>query len=150
MLPLNIILFAKRSTLNVWQCSEYVCLDNSSVICAVTLRYVLHQTRSEFWHSQNSIYYQVHSIIFSIIKAYSGILKYFEPFKLGALILLICLTILWSWRLKGYCILRLIQAYSAHCVTLTYSQLCHIPRRSIQNWKHIQQASLSGRSTTLD
>ena len=43
----GIILFAKRSIFNVWQCSEYVCLDNCSVNCTVTLHYVLHQTNSE-------------------------------------------------------------------------------------------------------
>ena len=31
------ILFAKRSILHAWQCCEYVCLDNSSEICIMTL-----------------------------------------------------------------------------------------------------------------
>ena len=34
-------------TLHLWQCSECICL-NCSVICTVTLCYVLHQTHSEF------------------------------------------------------------------------------------------------------
>ena len=33
----GIILFTKRSILNIWQCSEYVCLGNCLVICTVTL-----------------------------------------------------------------------------------------------------------------
>ena len=36
----SLFLLAKRSILNIWQCSEYVCLDNCSVICTVTLCYV--------------------------------------------------------------------------------------------------------------
>ena len=55
--------FAKRSILNVWQCSENVCLDNCSVICKVTWYYVLHQTHSKFWHIQ-------HSCFFRYIQAY--------------------------------------------------------------------------------
>ena len=53
----GIILFAKRSILNLWQCSEYVCLDHCSVICTVNLCYALHQTHSECWHIQNTVYY---------------------------------------------------------------------------------------------
>ena len=48
----GIILFAKRSILNVPQCFEYICQDKCSVICKMTLCYVLHQTLSEFWHIQ--------------------------------------------------------------------------------------------------
>ena len=33
----GIIVFAERSILNVWQCSEYICLDNCSVAFTVTL-----------------------------------------------------------------------------------------------------------------
>ena len=35
--------------------SEYVCLDNCSVMCTVTLCYMLYQTHSEFWHIQHSV-----------------------------------------------------------------------------------------------
>ena len=41
-------LFAKRSILNVWQCSEYVCLNNCSVVCTVTLCHVLHKSHLGF------------------------------------------------------------------------------------------------------
>ena len=41
------------------------CLDNCSVICTVTLCYVLHQTYSESWHIEGSVY---SGSIFSIIK----------------------------------------------------------------------------------
>ena len=36
-----------------WTC---LCLSNCSVICTVTVCYVLHQTHSELWHIQNSVY----------------------------------------------------------------------------------------------
>ena len=36
-----------------WIC---VYLDNCSVICTVTLLYVLHQTHSEFWHIQHTVF----------------------------------------------------------------------------------------------
>ena len=67
-----IILFVKNSVLNFWQFSEYICLDNCSVICTLTLCYVLHQRHSEFWHIQNYLfrYMQAYPRIFSIIKAY--------------------------------------------------------------------------------
>ena len=47
-------------------------LDNCSVICTLTLCYVLHQRHSEFWHIQNYLfrYMQAYPRIFSIIKAY--------------------------------------------------------------------------------
>ena len=32
-----------------------LCLDNCTVICIVTLCYVLHQRHSEFWHIQHSV-----------------------------------------------------------------------------------------------
>ena len=67
-----IILFVKNSVLNFWQFSEYICLDNCSVICTLTLCYVLHQRHSEFWHIQNHLfrYMQAYPGMFSIIKAY--------------------------------------------------------------------------------
>ena len=48
-----------------------ICLNNCSVIYTVTLRYVLHETYSEFWHIQNS----VSSGIFRHIQAYSVLLR---------------------------------------------------------------------------
>ena len=74
-----------------------LCLDNCSVICVVTLCYVLHQTRCM----------QAYSSIFSIIKAYSCILRHY------------------------WIVFRLIKAYLAPCVTLTYSQTYHIPSPNI-------------------
>ena len=56
LLHSGVILFAKRSILNVWQYSTNFCLDNCSVICTVTLCYVLHRTHLKFWHTQNSGY----------------------------------------------------------------------------------------------
>ena len=35
--PQALFFFEKHSILNVWQCSEYLCLDNCSVICTVML-----------------------------------------------------------------------------------------------------------------
>ena len=68
-----------------------LCLDNCSVICAVTLCYVLHQTHSEFWHIQNSIYsyilrqIQGYSVCLRLshacwgnAKAYSGLLRHIQ------------------------------------------------------------------------
>ena len=72
----GIILFAKCCILNVRQCSEYVCLDNCSIICTMTLCYLLHQTYSEFWHIQRSVFYMpAYSNIFSFIETYSHIVK---------------------------------------------------------------------------
>ena len=47
-----------------------ICLDNCSVICTVTLCYVLQQTHSEFWYIHNFVYSGIFKI-FSIIKALS-------------------------------------------------------------------------------
>ena len=90
--------------LNVSQCSEYICLDKSSIICTVNLCYVRHQTHSEFWHVQRffTLPLPEYLIILSFVKIYSLIL----------------------WQCHGW--FRFIQAYSAPCVNLAYSQLCHI------------------------
>ena len=42
--------FHFKSMTVFWIC---LCFDNYSVICTVTLCYVLHQTHSEFWHIQH-------------------------------------------------------------------------------------------------
>ena len=68
--------FAKFSVLNIWQCLEYVCLDNCSVICTVTLYYVLHQTNSEFWYIQNSTY----SVICRYVKSYPVLLRHIHAY----------------------------------------------------------------------
>ena len=81
-----------------------LCLDSCSVVCTVTLCYVLPQTHSEFWNIQHHVfvcflfsfcfvllvlfvvvfffccccccyYMPAYSIIFSVIIAYSGILR---------------------------------------------------------------------------
>ena len=49
-----------------------VCLGNCSAIGTTTLWYVLHQTHSEFWHIQNSIY----SGIFRHIQGYLKLLRH--------------------------------------------------------------------------
>ena len=100
----DIIPFTNYFVLNVWQCSEYVCLYNCSVICTVTLWYILHQTHSEFWHIQLSVF-QVYAGIFKYIQHYEGIFTHIET------------------------LLRPIQTFLgilAPCVTLTYQQRCHI------------------------
>ena len=63
------------------------------------LCYVMHQVYSEFWHIQHSGFSVIcqHSIIFSVIKVYSRILRHY----------------------KG--IFTLIQGYSAPCLTLAHS-----------------------------
>ena len=71
-----IVLFAECSILNVWQCSEYVCFDNCSVICTVILCYVKQQTHSEFWH----VHYSVFSGICQHIKSYSALLRYIHTY----------------------------------------------------------------------
>ena len=96
----GIIVFAKRAILNVWQCSEYV----SILVTAQQIGqwpYAMYCSR----HIQNNstlCFFQVYATIFSVIKAYSPILR------------------------NSYGIFRLIQSYSAPCVTLTYSQPPHI------------------------
>ena len=92
-----------------WTC---LCLYNSSVICTVTLYFVLPQTHSEFWHIQHSVFFSIaYSIIFSIIKAYSLILRHYQG------------------------MLRNVQAYAGifstlcnTCIftTFPYSEPCHI------------------------
>ena len=52
-----------------WIC---FCLDNCSVVCTVTLCYVLHQTHSELCLFR---YIEVYSRIFNIIKAYLHIMR---------------------------------------------------------------------------
>ena len=81
-----------------------LCLDNCSVIWLVTLCYTASDTFRTlgYWELCLFRYMQTYSSIFSIIKTYSCILKRY-----------------WG-------IFRLIQAYSAPCVSLTYSQACHI------------------------
>ena len=67
--------FAKHSIWNVWQCPEYVCLNNCSIICALTFCYVLHQKHSEFWHIQYWImFFQVYASIFNQTQHYWGLL----------------------------------------------------------------------------
>ena len=64
-------LLVKRSILNVWHCSEYVCLVNCSLISTMALSYVLHQTHSEFWHIRIPFAYSgIFAVIFSHIQLY--------------------------------------------------------------------------------
>ena len=100
----GINLFAKFSILNVWQCSEYDCLDNCSVICTVILFTILAYSTVFSGICQHV---QLYSALFRNIDTYGDIIKaYLSIFKF-------------------------IQAYSAPCVTLTYSQTCHILRHGI-------------------
>ena len=74
----GIILFCKmlhcKCLTLFWTC---VNLSNCSVICTVTC-YVLHQTHSEFWHIQLSVFFRymhthTYSIIFRVVEPYSHI-----------------------------------------------------------------------------
>ena len=78
-----------------WEC---LCLCNRSVICTVTLCYVLPQVHSEFWNIHNSIS--------------SSILRYIQTY--------------WTLIRHIQALLTHIQAYSEPCITLTYPQPCHI------------------------
>ena len=54
-----------------------LCLDYCSLICTVTLCYVLHQTHSEFWHIQAYSELLRHiDACWGIIKAYSGLSRH--------------------------------------------------------------------------
>ena len=110
----GIILLAKRSILNIWQCSEDVCLNNCSVICTVTLSYVLHQAYTEFWIIQNSVY----SGVCRRIETYSALLRHIHAY--------------WSISEQFIPILfNYIQSYSELCVVAAYAEIWHI--WSIQN-----------------
>ena len=92
--PFCKLLYLKCLTV-FWIC---LCLNNCSVVCTVTLCYVLHQTHSEFWHIQNYVY----SGISRHIQRYSALLRHIHVY----------------WDIMNTC--------SILCVTLTYSQPCHI------------------------
>ena len=49
-----------------------ICYDNCSVICTVTLYYVLHQTHLKFWHIQDSVF----SGSYEHIQSYSALLRH--------------------------------------------------------------------------
>ena len=66
------LFFCKTLRLNVWLYPEHGCLDNCSVICKVTLCYVLHQTHSEFW------YIKAYSALLSHIPTCWGIMKVYS------------------------------------------------------------------------
>ena len=59
-----------------WILNIMLCLDNWSVICTLTLYYVLHQTHSEFWHIQNAVY----AGKCRYIQAYSALLKHIQAY----------------------------------------------------------------------
>ena len=90
-----------------WRC---LCLDNCSIICAVTLCFILHQTHSEYWHIQNSIY----SGIFRHLQGYSALLRQCTNIH--------SLTIFWSLAYLEQ------EAYSKSILwnfNQAYSELCH-------------------------
>ena len=100
----GIILFAKNSILNVWVFWIHHFTDNC---------YVLRQTRILAFSKHHFFRYMVsYSIIFSVIKAYSHILRHYQG------------------------IFRLIKAYSTPCVTLAYSKPCHI-LSPVKHWPGI-------------
>ena len=79
--------FCKRLHLKyltvVWIC---LCLDNCSVICTVTLHYVLHQTHLKFRHIHNSVYsdicrhIQAYSALLHHIHGYWGIMRHIQTY----------------------------------------------------------------------
>ena len=87
-------------------------LYNFSVICTVTLCYVLYQTHSKCWHIQHSVF-QVYADIFNHIQRYR-VLRHIHAY--------------WD-IIKAYS--GFIQAYSAPCVALAYSWPCHIRSHGI-------------------
>ena len=74
----DITLFAKRPISNNWHCSEYMCLDNCSVVCTAILCYVLHQTHSEFWHIQRYFFRCMPAYLFNHTQRYWGILTHID------------------------------------------------------------------------
>ena len=79
----KVLKFLKRPPIliwNIWQCSEYVCLDDCPVICKVTLCYLLHQAHSEFWHIQHFVF-KVYPNIFKHTQRYWGILRHIEALR---------------------------------------------------------------------
>ena len=76
--PDKFLVVRQHSGITLFKCLT-VCfsLYSWSVICAVTLCYVLHQAHSEFWHIQNSIcvHIQAYSALLRHIQAYWSIIK---------------------------------------------------------------------------
>ena len=95
----GIVLFAKHSIVNVWQCSEYVSV---SITAQWTVQW-LHALYC-IWHGQNSGIFSTlfFSDICRHIQSYSGLLRHVHTY----------------WYI--------IKAYSAPCITLAYSKPCHI------------------------
>ena len=80
LIPPSPCFSGKCSILNVWQCSEYICLDNCLVICTVILCYVLHETfriltYSELCFLRHMLKYSVIFSVMSVTKAWSPILR---------------------------------------------------------------------------
>ena len=117
-----------------WTC---FCLNNSSVICTVTLCYVLHQTHSEFWHIQ------AYSALLSHIPTYWGIIKPYSGLSrhLGSGIFRTrsIFKTLWNFdQSNSWCchsqnsFFRLIQNFKACiCRNLTYSDFWNIQNPSL-------------------
>ena len=54
----------------------HLCLNKCSVICSVTLCFILHQTHLELWHIQHSVC----SDICRHIQLYSALLRHIHPY----------------------------------------------------------------------
>ena len=138
----GIILFAECFILNIWQCSEYVCLNKCSVICIVILCYVLYQTHAEFWHilqfvfpgiclhiqSYSVLLRHIHTYL-DITKAYSGLFRHTQHTVSASHIY--NLAIFWALAYLE------LQAYLKTYETLTR----HIQNPSIEHsviFRHIQ------------
>ena len=74
----NTVLFENwKKCHDIWKKGpDCVCLYNCSVICTVTLCYVFHQTHSEFWRIQHSVF----SGICWHIKSYSALLTHIQAY----------------------------------------------------------------------
>ena len=128
-----------------------LCLDNCSVICTATLGYILHQTlrilaKSALWFLR---YMPVYSIILSIIKAYSRILRHYSTpcvtlaysgtshilspgiFRTGGLFETLSNLDQTYSELCHSTLFSHIQAYSEHCATLAYGETWHTRNHGI-------------------
>ena len=140
-----------------------LCLDNCSVICTVTLCYVLHQTHSEFWHIHHSVFFffffsgicwhiQLYSPLLRHIRALLGIFRFTQAysalcttshihnltiFRTGSLF-----KTMWNVN-QVYlepcqrALFNHIQAYSEPCETLTSAETWHIWNPGISRTWHI-------------
>ena len=81
-----VFFFCKTLHLKCLTVSDYVSLNNCSVICIVTLCNILHQIRSKFWHIQHSLFSGICWVIISywvLLRhiTYIEILRYIQTYS---------------------------------------------------------------------